>query len=414
MNKKLFLGIIAFLAISTSFQSCTKDTCTREMTYTKYTPIFMSRADMRQDAVSEGSRTLENPGKIYFYNNFIFINELREGIHIVDNTDPQSPQNVGFIAIKGNVDMAVKDNILYADNFMDLLAIDISNPLSVRQLGREQDVFPILGEDLSGNVLAYYETEVVTEIVDCSSWRGGMWFLEGDALGNIPTSGASPIAPKGVGGSMARFTVRDNYLYTIDQSTLHVFDISNGATPTEVNTVSVGWNIETIFPHEDKLFIGSQNGMFIYDISTATSPVFLSEFSHAGACDPVYVDGNLAYVTLRSGTICQGFTNQLEVIDISNLTNPTLLKTYPMENPHGLSIRDKHLYLCEGEFGLKVFDINDPMAINQVESVDDLNTYDVISLENNVLLVIGSDGFYQYDSSDPSDLKLLSKIEVTN
>ncbi|MFT6935962.1 MAG: hypothetical protein ACJA1N_000256 [Saprospiraceae bacterium] len=418
MIKQYLFGFIAFFAIAFSTSSCMQDTCTREITYTKYTPIFISTAEIRQDAVIAVSRDLEKPGKIYFYNNYIFINELREGIHIIDNADPSAPQNLGFIEIKGNVDIAVKDNMLFADNYMDLLAIDITNPLAPVQMSRQQDVFPTLGEDTDGNVLAYYETEVVTEMTECSSnWFGGGLFREGDvfiATGSSSSGGATPASPQGVGGSMARFTIVDNYLYTVDNADLHTFDISNTSSPTEISMVQVGWNIETIFPNADKLFIGSANGMFIYSISNPSTPSFISEFSHVGACDPVFVDGDLAYVTLRSGTLCEGFNNQLDVVDISNPSQPSLLKTYEMDNPHGLSIVDNRMFLCEGDYGLKVLDIEDEMDIEELKYYKDFSTYDVIALPNDILLVIGKDGFYQYDYSDIDNLVQLSKIEVLN
>jgi hypothetical protein len=418
MIKQYLFGFIAFFAIAFSTSSCMQDTCTREITYTKYTPIFITTAEIRQDAVIAVSRDLEKPGKIYFYNNYIFINELREGIHIIDNADPSAPQNLGFIEIKGNVDIAVKDNMLFADNYMDLLAIDITNPLAPVQMSRQQDVFPTLGEDTGGNVLAYYETEVVTEMTECSSnWFGGGLFRQDDVF--IATNfsnggGATPASPQGVGGSMARFTIVDNYLYTVDNADLHTFDISNTSSPTEISMVQVGWNIETIFPNADKLFIGSANGMFIYSISNPSTPSFISEFSHVGACDPVFVDGDLAYVTLRSGTLCEGFNNQLDVVDISNPSQPSLLKTYEMDNPHGLSIVDNRMFLCEGDYGLKVLDIEDEMDIEELKYYKDFSTYDVIALPNDILLVIGKDGFYQYDYSDIDNLVQLSKIEVLN
>jgi hypothetical protein len=418
MIKQYLFGFIAFFAIAFSTSSCMQDTCTREITYTKYTPIFISTAEIRQDAVIAVSRDLEKPGKIYFYNNYIFINELREGIHIIDNADPSAPQNLGFIEIKGNVDIAVKDNMLFADNYMDLLAIDITHPLAPVQMSRQQDVFPTLGEDTGGNVLAYYETEVVTEMTECSSnWFGGGLFRQDDVF--IATNfsnggGATPASPQGVGGSMARFTIVDNYLYTVDNADLHTFDISNTSSPTEISMVQVGWNIETIFPNADKLFIGSANGMFIYSISNPSTPSFISEFSHVGACDPVFVDGDLAYVTLRSGTLCEGFNNQLDVVDISNPSQPSLLKTYEMDNPHGLSIVDNRMFLCEGDYGLKVLDIEDEMDIEELKYYKDFSTYDVIALPNDILLVIGKDGFYQYDYSDIDNLVQLSKIEVLN
>ena len=413
MTKQSIFKVLSLFGLVILMTGCMKDQCTREITYTQFTPVYMTAADMRQDAVMNSSRDLDEPGKIYFYNNYIFINELRKGVHIIDNSDSTNPQNVGFLEIKGNVDIAVKNNILYADNFMDLLAIDISNPLSPVQLSRQQDVFPTLGVNGSGEILAYYETEVITETVDCNSnsWRGG-WLTQVDFASPLAGNSAGSSGGQGVGGSMARFTIVDDYLYTVDNSNLNIFDISSGATPNPLGSSMVGRNIETIFPKDDMLFLGSSNGMFIYDISTPTNPTLLSEFWHVGACDPVFVKDDLAYVTLRSGNVCDGFTDQMEVIDISNPSNPELLITYEMDNPHGLSIAGNTLFLCEGDYGLKVFDIEDHMDIDELEHYKDFSTYDVIALPNKVLLVIGSDGFYQYDYSDVNNLKQLSKITV--
>jgi len=181
-----------------------------------------------------------------------------------------------------------------------------------------------------------------------------------------------------------------------------------------VATNEIGWGIETIFPYEENLFIGSNSGMYIYDNSNPESLILLSTFQHARACDPVVVEGNTAYVTLRNGSACQSFINQLDVIDISTITSPKLIKTFPMTNPHGLSIRDSQLYICEGEHGLKIFDASDSENIdkNLIANLETIKSTDVISLPNSLILVIGSDGFYQYDVSDADSPVLLSHIPV--
>ena len=44
---------------------------------------------------------------------------------------------------------------------------------------------------------------------------------------------------------------------------------------------------------------------------------------------------------------------------------------------------------------------------------NDIHAVDVIPL-NNVLMMIGEDGLYQFDYSNPANMKLLSKIELSN
>jgi len=83
-------------------------------------------------------------------------------------------------------------------------------------------------------------------------------------------------------------------------------------------------------------------------------------------------------------------------------------------NPHGLSVRDNNLYICEGAGGLKVFENDNLNNItgNKIEEINSIHAFDIISLGSDHQLVIGSDGLYQYDSTDPSDLKEISRISV--
>ncbi|MCC6722951.1 MAG: hypothetical protein IT258_00475, partial [Saprospiraceae bacterium] len=201
-----------------------------------------------------------------------------------------------------------------------------------------------------------------------------------------------------------------------DQNSLNVFSITDPATASLVSILNLGWGIETIFPYQNTLFIGSNSGMFIFDNSNPALPKQLSVFAHVTACDPVFVKDNYAYVTLRSGNECQGFSNQLDLIDITNFASPTLVKSFAMQNPHGLSIAGDNLFLCEGEFGLKTFSIADPLHLDEhlLDRETNLNAIDAISLneQSKLLMVIGEDGLYQYNFDDPSDLKLLSKILI--
>ena len=141
----------------------------------------------------------------------------------------------------------------------------------------------------------------------------------------------------------------------------------------------------------------------------------ISTYQHVRSCDPVVVDDRYAYVTLRSGTECQGFTNQLEVIDVDNLESPQLVKVYPMTNPHGLGIDDNTLFICDGDDGLKAYDATDVNTIDQnmLAHYKDINAFDVIPF-NDILMMIGSDGIFQYDYSNPEDIRLLSKIDITH
>lgn len=358
-----------------------------------------------------------------------------EGVHIIDNSNPSAPNFVSFIAIPGNGDIAIKDNILYADSYIDLLAIDISNPRSMKVVKRLDSLFPnpldpnnyymdrnkgvlvkwIIKDtvynysrsDCDGNTSpvspggAYYE--------DGSTFRG-MDLQSGKSANTNSTGGGN--SNIGIGGSMARITIYDNYLYIVDQSNLQTLDISSPSNPRPWNKINIGWNIETIFPYGDKLFIGSMTGMFIYDNSTPWNPTRLCQFTHARSCDPVVANDKYAYVTLRQGTRCGGGQNQLDILDITKITNPVLLRSYPMQGPQGLGVDGTTLFICDGVAGLKVFNVEDPKNIQLLDWESDFKPYDVIPL-GRVAILSTSDGIYQYDYINPKDLKLLSKISIS-
>lgn len=214
----------------------------------------------------------------------------------------------------------------------------------------------------------------------------------------------------GQGGSMAKFAIQGNYMYKVEGSILKVYDVSNTSNTILLNSIDLqNTGVETIFSNGQYLFFGTQNGMLIYGLSKPSVPNYISTYTHVVSCDPVVVKGNIAYVTLSSGNSCNRGLDQLEVIDIIDISNPTLLKAYQMGNPKGMAVAGKYLYLCDQLAGFKVLDITDNMNIVQVNNIETLLAYDVIA-SGNILTITSTTGVYQYDCSDPLNLKFLSKI----
>ena len=416
--------LMLFFAVSCS------DTCQQTVSYTYYEPIYQTTEEVRSALnFSPVAREINNPGRLYFKDGYMYINEAGEGIHVVDNRNPVAPQNIGFINIPGNFDLAAKGNYLYADSYVDLVVLDISNPTQVTLVNRVESVFGDYGAwagrwnpEEQVILTGYNETWVEDEEVDidCDGGVGNWWgprgwfrLETGDAVAFSNSGTPVPTtSDAGVGGSMARFTIYDDFLYTVDWSDMRLFDLSNATAPEKTERISLGWGIETIYPYGDKLFLGAQNGMHIYDNSNPASPEWMSTYEHINSCDPVVVQDDFAFVTLRSGNFCEGFTNQLDVVDISDLRNPTLHQTYPMQNPHGLGVDENCLFITEGSFGMKFMDITDIDNLTLVDQLDDIHTLDVIAL-NDVLMVIGEDGFYQYTyNCETKEWAFLSTIQI--
>jgi hypothetical protein len=416
-----FIAIISFLTFIFCISGCVKDNITRTYTYSYYLPVYKTTAEVRANIKSNSPQQVVSPGKIVLLGNYIFLNEVDKGIHVIDNSNPALPHNVAFIDIPGNLDLALKGNTLYADLYTDLVTLDITNPLNAVVKKYNESVFPFR---YYGNGFYNDSTKIIadwvkrdTTITENLNDDPQLILPQAaymDAAVNYSSSGSKNSgSPVGKGGSMARFTIVDKRLYTVSNSDLNVFNISIANNPVYSKKVNLGsWNIETIFPFKDKLFVGSQNGMFVYNISNADNPSLVGQFSHVQSCDPVIADDDYAYVTLRTGSVCFGNANQLDVLQLNSFTNPTLVKTYPFTNPHGLSKDENLLFICDGSDGLKIYNAAHVSDLQLIKQFSNIETYDVIAY-NHIALVVAKDGLYQYDYSDANNIHLISKIAIS-
>ena len=135
-SNPLPLVLVAFLL---ALSACLKPEEPFNTTKDGYRPIYMNEATM-YDVYSTGPKEIEKPGKIYYKDKVIFINDVGKGIHVIDNNNPASPQKLSFINIPGNVDMAIKGTIMYVDNINDLVAIDISAPSDIKVVKRMKNI----------------------------------------------------------------------------------------------------------------------------------------------------------------------------------------------------------------------------------------------------------------------------------
>jgi len=105
-------------------------------------PTYMSYNDLRSAVRQEPPHDLMEIGRLYLYKNLIFMNERNEGIHIIDNIVPSNPTPIGFIRIPGNLDINIRGDYLYADSYVDLVTLDVSDISNIREVNRQTDIFP--------------------------------------------------------------------------------------------------------------------------------------------------------------------------------------------------------------------------------------------------------------------------------
>jgi len=425
MKKIIFLFSLAVILLS-SCETIVKET----VTYKINEPVFMSSTSFRNSVkVSTEAHKITKLGKMCFYNDYLYISEPQKGIHIIDNRNPANPQIVGFIELLGNADLAIRNGLLYADSYIDLVWFDISKPQFPELKGRLDSIFTTAlpmpenqyGIDYSkcynnsgqGIVVGYKLTE---KTEDVQNYTGGWWKGGGMMYDDMTVNSAAATAAgtsTGINGSMSRFTIYNNNLYSVINNTMNIFDLTGEKPQKTAKNIYLGWNVETIFSYKTNMFFGTSTGLLIYSVADPLKPVYQSCINHAYACDPVVVDNDLAYVTLHSGSICDVSANEnsLIIVDVKDVKNPKQLVTYNMTCPKGLGIDNGKLFLCDD--GLKIFTISDPQTLmaNKIAHFKAMNGFDVIA-HNNVVMMIADDGIYQYNYSNSNDIKLLSKISI--
>ncbi len=417
MKTKNILSITVLLIM---LQSCTKEKCTHIYEGITYTPVYAPMSTLRTVSI-QPAKTITSNGKVFIKGNYIYLNEVDKGFHIIDNTNPTTPQRIAFVSIPGNIDMIAKGNYLFVDNYMDLLTFDISNPANIQLVKRTENALPFrtygygFADNLSQGIIVRFEkiTEKVEMSCSSNNWlfreNGGV-FLSSQSPNAAP--GKSLGGANGQAGSFSRFATVNNYLYISNNFSITPVDITSPLAPAAKQPV-FSREIETMYGFNNAILAGGPNGMFIYNLSNPAVPVLQGTFNHWRGCDPVVAQNNTAYVTVRGGneTRCGGSVNLLQAIDITNFNQPTLIKTYEMLHPYGLSIFNNKLGVCDGTAGFKLYNAANSNNLLLQNTIATINAFDVI-MNDETALLIAKDGMYQYNISNSNNPILISKISI--
>ena len=142
--------------------------------------------------------------------------------------------------------------------------------------------------------------------------------------------------------------------------------------------------------------VGSDDGLYIVDISNINNPTLIGKFKTDGRARRVRLSQNedIAYVAIGDYDESK---SGLSIIDISNHSNPTRIGKYHAENSvRGIAITkdDKKAFLVDDYKGLKIVDIsnkNNPKLIRKVEfSHTELDSIELSKNEKSLYIMGGS------------------------
>jgi len=136
------IAIVFLLLFSLSSMTCEEPNW---QSYSNYKAVTMSRIDFENSIKMTVPQPMKKAGKIYIKDDYMFIGDLNRGFHIYKNENPENPVLIAFIEIPGVTDIAIREDVFYANQAVDLIAfkLNIENQ-QVQILKRIPNIFPEL------------------------------------------------------------------------------------------------------------------------------------------------------------------------------------------------------------------------------------------------------------------------------
>jgi hypothetical protein len=404
--KTLLLSVLS-LGLIMAGSACKKDALKRTIWVKKGESI----ATVRNSFAVEPGKEITHPAGVYRSGNYLLLLEEGEGIGIIDISVRESPVNLAFIKLLANSHAVIKDDYILADNGPDLVSIDISDLLQIELVNRLENVFPDKWLEENNTVFTGYEEKQISI------------FKNFNPSDTIPPESrdAENLAALAIGrgGSETRFALMNDYLYVARDKGIRPFNVASPAAPVMYN--ELGYTLdgfETLLAKNGYLYIGTSNGVVI--LNANNSPATPSQESVAlrdiRGCDPVVVQGNYMFSTVRSGADCNRFNSSsgLFVHNIQDKKMPYTIFSQTVDNPKGLGIDGNLLFLCQGNMGLSVYNWDEITKKPTFRyRYNDIHAFDVVT-GNNTLIVAAENGLFLYDYSDPNNLRKLSRVAAYN
>ena len=329
---------------------------------------------------------LVEPVSMYLADNTLYVSDPYSGVHMFDALPGRPPVPQGVVPFRGNTGVAVYEDVVYANSGQGIFALRI------------------IGAGLVDTLAGPFGAPVSYMAWDEGPFDGDGWGCGGCTSTQYDMAPASPSG----GSSYAVFAVIDTFLYYADvsQGSVVAMTIAHPESPRVLGKTQVTWDLETLHPQGRYLFLGSRTGMHILDRDP--DPVHLAykgRFEHVRACDPVVVQGSLAYVTVRSGATCGMTEDALLVVSIADPSLPQLLCSATPPTPYGLAVQDSYVYVGNGNQGLSLYQAGESDCVSLVTRWP-WKARDFI-WSGSMLYVLEPAGLSAYDVSDPRHPVLL-------
>ncbi len=141
MKNLLFIPLVMLFYSCCFYNDCG---ASRDYTY-PYKAVYMDRDVFERAIAIKPIQDIDTSGKIYVYQDYIFVNDVYKGFHIYNNQDPSNPVLIHFLEVPGATDMAIKNDVVYINQATDLIALELDlEAQSVTVTKRIADTFPTI------------------------------------------------------------------------------------------------------------------------------------------------------------------------------------------------------------------------------------------------------------------------------
>lgn len=278
------------------------------------------------------------------------------GLQVVDISDFHNPVLMGSYDTPGSTAaVSVAGSYAFLGQSTDGLVItDVSDPNSVQVAGQS-------GGGVAGETLLIGDHLYVTDwytpalrVFDVSDLTKPV------EVGAILDFTAADLATDGLHLFATRFSV-DTQLYY-----LHVFDLTNPASPVELSTMPVSHHVLELEYANGHLFAPEfyDTGLHIINVTDPTNP-FEDAFYPVDWSEDIWIQGDYAYVT--------AFHEGLIVLDISDPANPSVAGSFYEVFQFGdVAVSGDLAFITTGTTGeqhLRLYDVSDLGNIHELDRI---------------------------------------------
>ncbi|WP_455375556.1 LVIVD repeat-containing protein, partial [Kaarinaea lacus] len=225
----------------------------------------------------------------------------------------------------------------------------------------------------------------------------------------FPDASHGQISNEGINqGGTRRAFITGHLAYVADWfSGLHIYDISNPATPRHIGNFHTPGSSKGVIVENGYAYVGDDDhGLQIVDVRNPEKPVLAGSVLTTGLAYTLKKRGDLVFLADHRG----GF----HIINVADVSKPFIVSSHNTSGKSwAIDVKDNIVFVADDNSGLLVFDISNLKQPKQIGQFDPGGYAEDVAIRDNIAYVSFFDkGFYLLDISTPNKPVLISHIDI--